>query len=157
MQLISIKPTLHITLILSILFLPASTTIAGEHSKSLIETVKLLYKRYSYEHKPADTQLKDERLDVLEDFFVRDLAAAIKADSDCADTTGEICKIDFDILFDSQDSEASNVVILEIMKLDQRQKGSLTVSSYLLYTVSSNQNGESSVKIMKPYQGSLEF
>ena len=29
---------------------------------------------------------------------------------------------------------ASNVVILEIMKLDQHQKGSLTVSSYLLYT-----------------------
>jgi len=46
----------------------------------------------------------------LNDFFVQDLASAIKADSDCANTSGEICAIDFDILFDSQDSEASDLV-----------------------------------------------
>ena len=116
MQLIKLKKLYFFDFIILFSFaLFSVSAISCESRKELKELVKTLYKEYPPEcidvAEKQFTQLKNEDLITLKLFFVNDLAHAIKADSDCADESGEICLIDFDILFDSQDSEASNVIV----------------------------------------------
>jgi len=47
----------------------------------------------------------------LAEVFAPDLALAIWNDSQCAKKRGEICVLDFDVLFDSQDPTARDLVI----------------------------------------------
>jgi len=47
----------------------------------------------------------------LQATFVPDLANAIWDDAQCAGKRGEICTLDFDILFDSQDPSASELTV----------------------------------------------
>lgn len=47
----------------------------------------------------------------LQATFVPDLAKAIWDDAQCAEKRGEICILDFDILFDSQDPSASELTV----------------------------------------------
>lgn len=47
----------------------------------------------------------------LSEVFAPDLALAIWNDSRCAEKRGEICVLDFDVLFDSQDPTARDLVI----------------------------------------------
>lgn len=47
----------------------------------------------------------------LQATFVPDLAKAIWEDAQCAAKRGEICTLDFDILFDSQDPSASELTV----------------------------------------------
>ncbi|TBR36729.1 MULTISPECIES: hypothetical protein [Dyella] len=45
----------------------------------------------------------------LKEIFASDLARALKEDSQCAERSQEVCKIDFDILYDSQDPFAADL------------------------------------------------
>ena len=47
----------------------------------------------------------------LNEIFAPDLAQAIWDDAQCAEKRGEICTIDYDILFDSQDPSASDLTV----------------------------------------------
>lgn len=60
---------------------------------------------------PETRPIQEEPVDKLKKFFVDDLAAAIAKDFDCSRKTREICQIDFDLLFDSQDPEVHDLSI----------------------------------------------
>lgn len=47
----------------------------------------------------------------LEKVFAPDLAKAIWSDAQCADKAKEVCALDFDILFDSQDPSARDLTV----------------------------------------------
>lgn len=88
-----------------------------KHS-SLENLVTYVYKEYAWTiifAPPKDSSsvllLHQERLNKLREFFVDDLALAIFNDTQCVNKTREICLLDFDILFDSQDPDARDLLI----------------------------------------------
>lgn len=73
--------------------------------------------------------LTQERLGKLRRVFADDLAQAIFDDAQCVRKTSEVCLLDFDILFDSQDVDARNLIIrskthqlVEACFVDQTEK-----------------------------------
>jgi hypothetical protein len=86
-------------------------------ASSLTDFVLNVYKQYSWVSVMAPSAsskfvaLQDEKLVTLEKYFSKTLSSAIYADGICKRTTKEICKIDFDILFASQDVFASDLVV----------------------------------------------
>jgi hypothetical protein len=110
-------------ILLAVLFLAAGHAIAEGRNSSLKAIVEDAYKRYAWvsvfsmEKQGANgLPLKQETLSKLQEFFSHDLAAALRADSECSRKTGEICALDFDILFDSQDPEATDLVVTPVQK-----------------------------------------
>lgn len=73
--------------------------------------------------------LSQERLSKLKQIFADDLAVAIFNDARRASKTGEVGVLDFDILFDSQDPDARNLLIrtktpqiVEVCFVDQTER-----------------------------------
>ena len=92
--------------------------VADERNGSLKAVIDDAYRRYAWESVfSVDSQnfsrlpLTLEKLSILQEFFAPDLAAALKADAQCAKKSREICSLDFDILYDSQDPSATDLVI----------------------------------------------
>ncbi|QWT22150.1 hypothetical protein KPL74_09095 [Bacillus sp. NP157] len=90
---------------------------------SATSLVARLYQAYAWEAlSPADALtsnlfgpgLADQPVTELGKYFDPSLASAIAADADCVKKhEGEICNLDFDILFASQDPAASDMTIAD--------------------------------------------
>lgn len=76
-----------------------------------------LYQRYSWvavfsvDPPAGKVPLARASIKELSDVFAADLALAIWNDAQCAEKRGEICVLDFDVLFDSQDPIARDLVV----------------------------------------------
>lgn len=83
----------------------------------LSKLVSDLYARYAWvaifsiTPAPNAVPLAKAKSAELQTIFVPDLAKAIWDDAQCAEKRGEICTLDFDILFDSQDPSASDLTV----------------------------------------------
>src|SRR5262249_1742437 len=83
----------------------------------LSKLVSGLYKRYAWvamfstTPPPNAVPLALANRTELQATFMPDLAKAIWDDAQCAKKRGEICTLDFDILFDSQDPSASELTV----------------------------------------------
>lgn len=101
----------------------AGQAISEDRNSSLQALVNDVYKRYSWvsvfsAEKQGDNSLplKQEAFEKLVEFFSHDLAAALRVDAECSKKTGDICALDFDILFDSQDPGATDLVVAQVQK-----------------------------------------
>lgn len=98
------------------LFLCAASRADGRHA-TLASVVDDVYRRYAwvavFSPKPASQWklLQDESLATLQEIFTSELADAIYQDGVCVERTQEIFSLDFNILFDSQDPQATDLVI----------------------------------------------
>ncbi|WP_395010228.1 hypothetical protein [Undibacterium sp.] len=111
----------------------ASPNNGRENVSSLERLVTSIYKEYAWTilfgvepRLDAAIPLSQEGIGKLRKVFTDDLAIAISKDAQCANKTREICLLDFDILFDSQDSDARDLSIrsvtehtVEVCFLDQ--------------------------------------
>lgn len=93
----------------------------GEHDLSLEKLVASVYKEYAWTvlfgvetRLDSAIPLSQEPKAKLKRIFTDDLAIAISTDARCTKKTSEICLLDFDILFDSQDPAASDLSIRSI-------------------------------------------
>lgn len=141
----------------------------GQSSK-LEKLVASTYKEYAWTIVFAPAQasssavlLTQERLAKLKQIFADDLALAIVNDAQCVNRTGEVCSLDFDILFDSQDSDARELLIrpksnyrVEACFVDQTQKqkciefvGSADKNGMRVYDILYDQTGRSIRTILK--------
>ncbi len=86
-----------------------------QHFVALVES---LYKSYSWSvvfaiapKATAAVPLQDESAKELAKYFTNDMVQALVKDAECRKRTREICKIGSDMLFDSQDPQASDLVV----------------------------------------------
>jgi len=106
------------------LTLLAATTLILFGAAGVVETrsdiatlLSGLYQRYAWVavfsvNSPAGkVPLARATREELSGIFVSDLALAIWNDAQCAEKRGEICVLDFDVLFDSQDPSARDLAI----------------------------------------------
>ena len=79
------------------------------------DVVAWLYRDFAWEAvmspRFAGDTFIDQPREVLERYFVEDLAALVLMDRECARRTKEICKLDFDPLFASNDPGASDLKV----------------------------------------------
>lgn len=89
----------------------------GADTTRLSKLVSEVYARYAWvamfsvNPPPSAAPLAQAKSAELQATFVPDLANAIWDDAQCAKKRGEICTLDFDILFDSQDPSASDLTV----------------------------------------------
>lgn len=92
-----------------------SAAVAGDDT--LTSLVSKIYERYAWvavfsaDAENTRRPLQQEALSTLREFFATDLADAVEQDWQCVHRTHEICRLDFDILFDSQDPAATDLTI----------------------------------------------
>lgn len=92
----------------------AAPTVGDTRLATLVSRV---YERYAWVavfsvKAPAGAvPLAQARYKELQEIFVPDLARAVLNDAQCAAKRREICTLDFDLLFDSQDPSASDLVV----------------------------------------------
>jgi len=95
----------------------SGTTGASDARSEITALLSGLYQRYAWVamfsvSPPAGkVPLARASKNELFEIFAPDLALAIWNDSQCAEKRGEICVLDFDVLFDSQDPSARDLVI----------------------------------------------
>lgn len=94
---------------------PSTNAIKKSSFKKKVETT---YKEYAWtvvfgidNTSHSLTYLSQENLVKLKRIFTNELALALFNDAKCARTTQEICALDFDILFDSQDPDVRDLTI----------------------------------------------
>jgi hypothetical protein len=93
-------------LMLLVLAIGASNGAHAGGAMSFERLVSVTYARYMPLKGMDDAAiLPHESLTALKKIFTDDLAAAIFEDSQCVHKTGELCALDFDILFASQDPQ----------------------------------------------------
>jgi hypothetical protein len=90
---------------------------ASEARSEIMGLLSGLYQRYAWvavfsvDSPAGKVPLARASRKELSEVFAADLALAIWNDSQCAEKRGEICVLDFDVLFDSQDPSARDLVI----------------------------------------------
>lgn len=100
---------------LAIALLSATHSHAAQR-ESEAKVVASLYKNYAWEAMAAQSDLFGEGLTgaskaQLEKYFAPELAQLLLADSACQLRAGEICNLDFDLLFDSQDPRVADLEV----------------------------------------------
>jgi hypothetical protein len=109
----------------SIALLSLPSLSAGRDSGTAV--VARLYKDFAWQafvsidsNKEANAvfgkDLADQPRSVLEQYFDQTLSSLIARDADCAAKTREICKLDFDPIFASQDPSAADLVITSLKR-----------------------------------------
>lgn len=97
-----------------------ASTCTGEETdqyrfRSPQDVVDQLYRDFAWEAimppKPGTPSLAFQSKTVLNKYFDRELVALLMADANCARKTATICALDFDPIFASQDSSASDLEI----------------------------------------------
>lgn len=119
MQLISVRRCWVTAIaLLTLLLLQGGTGANASSDKTdLTNLVSGLYKKYAWVVIFSPSPLTDTAplaqasRKELQEFFVPDLAKAIWDDTQCMDKRQEICALNFDILFDSQDPSASGLTV----------------------------------------------
>lgn len=91
-----------------------STSSAAEDDRRA--PVAALYKNFAWQAFSDDSKifgdgLSDQSGSTLKKYFDAHLATLIAGDAACKQRTGELCKIDFDILFHSQDPRIADLTI----------------------------------------------
>ncbi len=120
-RILSFKPSLITiaALLFSITFAPWA--FAKQMVEGPTQVVYKLYRDFAWEaviDVPDDARqivgaaVADQPLHVLENYFDHKLSALLVADSECTKkANGEICNLDFDPIFGSQDNAASDLTI----------------------------------------------
>jgi hypothetical protein len=96
-----------------------ATGAAAAQSESESKVVARLYKDYAWQAFSTQSELFGESLPslskaALEKYFAPDLAKLLAEDTACGIRTRELCNLDFDLLFDSQDPRITD---LEVARL----------------------------------------
>lgn len=100
-----------------------SSGVSAAASKTEASVVGELYRAYAWEAvigvptdeaSPFKQHLVDERESVLRLYFSPELAGLLAANSQCKARTKEICKLDFDPIFASQDPAAMDLSIKRV-------------------------------------------
>lgn len=81
-----------------------------------VDVATRLYRDFAWEvvfAASAEPVFIDQPLAVLERYLTPELAAAVRADRACAARTHEICRLDFDPLWDAQDPAATGLRITQ--------------------------------------------
>jgi hypothetical protein len=97
--------------------IPFGPASASDYRDGITALLSGLYQRYAwvvvFSSGPAAGSVPLARASrkELSEVFAPDLAWAIWNDAQCAEKRGEICVLDFDVLFDSQDPSARDLVI----------------------------------------------
>lgn len=127
----------------------------GVNASSLQSLVAASYKEYAWtvvfgvdNTSRSFTSLSQESLVKLKRIFTDELALAVFNDAQCTRKTKEICALDFDILFDSQDPDVRDLTIqsktaqsVEVCFIEQN------ASRRCLELVGASANGKSGVRI----------
>lgn len=100
MQLSIGMPAIRLFLIVASVLASSSCASAAEGGNDLEMVVKNLYAQ-----RGNDAPVQKASIAVLETYFRPELARALVHDRQCAAASKEICRIDFDVLFDSQDPD----------------------------------------------------
>lgn len=100
----------------------SSPALPNDCSKDFFCLVKKLYSVYGEPNENSEITIKgnlySESVNKLNEYFTNKMSGLIHNDFLCSQNTGEICEIDFDLLYDSQDPEPRNVrYTLKNMKL----------------------------------------
>ena len=105
------RPTLRL-LIFALTMAPR----AAPALSSALDLVKRLYAAYAWEASDAEaakhTPLFSERAAVMARYFDAPLLRAVLRDRACEKRSGEICKLDFDPIWDSQDPGGVTVEVV---------------------------------------------
>jgi hypothetical protein len=96
-----------------------STGGLAAQSESEAKVVARLYKDYAWQAFSTQKELFGEGLGgaskvTLEKYFAPDLARLLVEDTACEIRTRELCNLDFDLLFDSQDPRISDLEVTKI-------------------------------------------
>lgn len=100
-----------------VLLCPMVHAVSGAEKTALVTVVSDLYGRYAWvavfstKPPPDAVPLAQASRKELGSIFVPELAQAIWEDAQCAQKLHEICTVDFDLLFDSQDPSASDLTV----------------------------------------------
>lgn len=90
-------------------------TVEGDVSAKLV--VEQLYQDYSWENSAEPAKSKTVLVEAheveLSKYFSKSLVDLIRKDNICMARTGGICNLDFDPIYASQDSEATDIKISE--------------------------------------------
>lgn len=81
------------------------------------DVVERLYKEYAWETQPGiskRTPFFNEKLGVLEKYLSKSLVNLLIKDRKCAERTREICRLDFDPMWNSQDPEGAKSRVANI-------------------------------------------
>lgn len=94
------------------------------YAEKPINTVLKLYKDYAWEaliHEPkieTESQLMNQSRKILLNYFTQDLVELLIKDRDCVLKTHEICNLNFNPIWGSQDPEVIGVRILKTSKVE---------------------------------------
>jgi hypothetical protein len=108
MQLSTGMPAIRRFLICAFLAVSSGCASAAEGGNDLETVVKNLYAQ-----RKNDAPVQEASIAVLEKYFRPELARALVHDRQCAEASKEICRIDFDVLFDSQDPDYEASLAIE--------------------------------------------
>lgn len=95
------------TLFFIILFLSLLNLHANDQEK--IPVLKQLYKAFPATGGLNDQSIVEQKKVILEKYFDKQLSSLITRDNLCKQRTQEICKLDFDPIYASQDPEINNI------------------------------------------------
>ncbi len=104
-----------LTALVSQTSLAASEKYSPDSPEGLIN---LLYKNYAWEAigDIDGIRLQSRELPELRKYFTDTLAAQIRNDQECVIKTGDMCRLDGDIIFDTQDPIVFDLTILPVSK-----------------------------------------
>ena len=109
-----------------IVFFSFTGTAYGKTNFLSRQIVAQLYKDFAWQAILSENNdfilLQDENKNVLEKYFSSELTELIIKDARCRGKSGEICSLDFDLLFDSQDSAAYD------LKINASKEGTVEVN-----------------------------
>jgi hypothetical protein len=96
-----------------------STGVSAAQADAEAKVVARLYKDYAWQAFSIQTELFGQGLGsankaTLEKYFAPDLAKLLVEDTACAVRTRELCNLDFDLLFDSQDPRITDLDVMRV-------------------------------------------
>lgn len=109
------------TLLCFIAIFPVSSIEAGVELVSSRNVVEQLYRDYAWVilfDSPDMVKLADQPQQELSKYFTPPLADLINKDHECARKTKDICNIDFDPIYDSQDPDGAHQLRIESEGVD---------------------------------------
>ena len=83
----------------------ASVAHGGNHLETVVKNL--------YAQRGNDVPVQEASISVLGKYFRPDLARALVRDRQCVEASNEICRIDFHVLFDSQDPDFEAPLVIE--------------------------------------------
>lgn len=109
------------------------------------DIVTQLYKNFAWEafldNDHLDDYLYNQKPKVLERYFTKELAELIRKDSECASKHG-ICRLDFNMLFSSQDPSVTDMTIKRVNNVSHVQYKSSGQTISMDFVLANTKQGE---------------